>query len=126
LTDSDDITLHYVVEILPATLRSPLVDIIRTLNITHGSYIETGRAVKLLLQPLGQALARGLADLQLSIELQDMLASLEPADDAAVQVGEADGAITESSETEHDDTEKMFDSWVSSIIKVCKQYVLKQ
>jgi hypothetical protein len=113
-------------DMLLEEVESKLADIQRVFNITYTKYIENHRAVKLLLQPLGQALARGVPNLQLSIELQDMIASLDSADDAAVQVDEADDTVIEDNDAESNDTNKMFDSWVTSIINFCKQYVLEQ
>jgi hypothetical protein len=100
-------------------LKEPLADIARTLTIAHSNYIKNGRAVKLLLQPLGQALASGVSDLQLSIELQDMIASLKLSD-TAVTIDDTEDITTES------DNEQTFESWVTSMINFCKKHVLKQ
>jgi hypothetical protein len=107
--------------VLPDDVENSLVDVIIILQDAYSKFIENGRAIKLLLQPLGQALARGVLNLKLSIELQDMVASLDTSANTEVKVNEADDIAVE-----HSDAEKMFADLVTSVINFCKQYVLKR
>jgi hypothetical protein len=123
VSSSDDSTAEdTALEIvLPDDVEASLIDVVIILQDAYSKFIESGHAVKLLLQPLGQALARGLPYLKLSIELQDMVASLDTSDNTEVKVNEADDIAAD-----HSDAEKMFADLVTSVINFCKQYVLKQ
>jgi hypothetical protein len=96
-------------------------------TICHGDcvqYIENGHAVKLPLEPLEQVLLHGVPNLQLSIELQDMVAIHEMSSYSTVIVDDGVDDST-SSAADRQTTEQLFDEWVTSIINFCKQYVLK-